>query len=284
MTRSRVLNQAVEVAKGELVVFAQGDIVLSSNWMSEMLSASSKHPSAKVFYGPVVPLFPPETPVGIRRNRFAAAAFADLSVPLGERVCTLALTEQAVYAIAAPLLGVAYNFAVRAGENRIQFCDIADSLETNDAVCEEAELLTRIRRDGGEWVFVSSVKATHHVPLGAVTFLFQFDRAFRAGRMFATGQRLMLAPTTWLDKSMTDAIGQYFEMGMLLNIYYGQMCQLNLDGAHLLARVVYDTICALCWSGDVGLLGNSARKWLGSREDCIPPMARERFYQSLRAG
>ena len=52
--KSRALNAAMAVARGELLVFADDDIVPAPNWLSALYEASIAHPEVNVFGGKIL--------------------------------------------------------------------------------------------------------------------------------------------------------------------------------------------------------------------------------------
>ena len=60
--KSRALNRGLEIARGELVVFTDDDVLVDPMWLRELWCAASAHPNEVAFCGPIVPQFPAAVP------------------------------------------------------------------------------------------------------------------------------------------------------------------------------------------------------------------------------
>jgi hypothetical protein len=63
----------------------------------------------------------------------------------------------------------------------------------------------------------------------------------------------------------------------LLNVYYGELVQLQSLGELIQRTAIYAMICGLGWSGDIAGVSESAVAWLGEHPAYVPPDARPRF-------
>ena len=82
--KSRALNAGLAVATGELVVLTDDDVQPANYWLSELWSASLRHPGASIFGGPISPILPADCPPWLRNHRFAGALFTTFVPSLTE--------------------------------------------------------------------------------------------------------------------------------------------------------------------------------------------------------
>jgi glycosyltransferase involved in cell wall biosynthesis len=245
--KSRSLNRALPLARGHLLAFTDDDVELSGSWVSDLLSRAEIHPDCGVFCGPIVPLFPPNTPQWLCEHRFAAEAFGKF------------VLSQAEGPLPSPSLPFGANFAVRA--NWIKGMRFRTDLGPSDAgflLAEDSEFLGRLRARGAQFLYIPSAVVFHHIRPEATNTQHLFDRAFHHGRsIILAAERVVIKRHTTASDDCTTR----FTLGALLNFYLGQLCQLDIS--RLPGReILISAITSLNLENHSTLLCGSAEKML----------------------
>lgn len=167
--KNRALNRGLAVARGNLVVFTDDDIVPDPDWIAELLGAAERWPTSNVFGGRITPIMPPETPGWLTDHPFTEAAYArfELDQPEGP---TSKLPFGPNFAVRAPALdGIEFHEAIGPeGEDYISGGEI--------------EFLQRLQRRGEEIVYVPSARVGHVVRPDQLSVDWLFGRSYRLGR------------------------------------------------------------------------------------------------------
>jgi hypothetical protein len=170
-SKSRAMNRGLAMARGDILILTDDDIIPDSDWLQEWLRAARRWPNDAVFGGRIDPLFPPETPAWLAHPdfEFAAGAFAQY-VP--------AHTEGPVNA--APY---GPNQAVRkqalAG---MQYCDSVGPQGSAFAMGNDVELMRRLHHNGHRYIYVPTARVQHPVEPHQLTLKWLLGRAHRLGR------------------------------------------------------------------------------------------------------
>src|SRR5258708_17983076 len=165
--KSRALNRALEVAKGELLVFADDDITLSPMWLESLNRCSHQYKAARAFCGPIVPNFPPSTPDWIQNHPSTASMFArfEPNIPEGP--------------LPEPLLPFGCNFSVRSCDARgHRFrLDLGPSAANGPLFNEDTEFVRRFRQHPDHIIYVPTAMVRHHISLDRITLPAISERA-----------------------------------------------------------------------------------------------------------
>ena len=265
--KSRALNLALTQATGELTVFTDDDVRPARKWLSEYLRASRKYPDSSVFCGPISPIFPQDTPVWLQTHSYTAESFGNFHPSSGERY------------LPPPLLPFGSNFAVRS--TALQGMRMREDLgpsEESDLMSEDTDFLKRLRLRAPAFVFLPDAGVGHYLRREQIELPWLFERAFCLGRSLIVESDVPDVE----DSPMPCGDGEagYFECGMRINYHYGQLYQLSLSGGSYKGQLVLEAIGRM-WAGDVGLLSDSARKWLSGYPGKIPHALRQTVTASL---
>jgi glycosyltransferase involved in cell wall biosynthesis len=168
--KNRALNQALAVARGDLLIFTDDDVIAEPDWISQMVGAARRWPEAAIFGGRVLLSFPPGTPRWLQEPLHGAMNFARYAPPYPEGATT--------YLPNGP------NFAVRAaalGGLRYRE-DIGPQAGMAYAMGSETELIVRLRAQGAVMVYVPSATVHHVVQEHQLNDHYLLGRSYRLGR------------------------------------------------------------------------------------------------------
>ncbi|MGE0451430.1 MAG: glycosyltransferase [Vicinamibacterales bacterium] len=196
---SAARNRAVAEAAGTYVLWTDDDVLVDQDWLTSFVTAAAKYPRAAAFGGIVEPWFaePPDQDYVDAflhlRNGFCGV---DFDAPEGP--------------LEAPHSIVGANMAFRRDALGTSPFD-PDLGFTGDALIggEEADLLARIRRSGGQVVWIPSMRVRHYVPrermsLGYILRYYE-GRGRAAVRLggFRQGRRVAGAPL-WAVRRLVE--------------------------------------------------------------------------------
>lgn len=221
--KSRAINGALEVARGDLIVFTDDDITAVSVWLAHLHLASLKFEVAPMFCGPIVARFPAETPEWLSTH-------SDLSGFFG-----MFEPQSQEGPLPPKILPFGANFAVRRSEVRHRRFreDLGPSSENGRVIGEDTDFMSRILEHDKECIYVPSAVVYHHISSSQIDQRWIFERAFHLGR---ASQFLRRKPPIQIDVHSFD-VGpggdeeiRRFQLGGLLNYYTGQLCECRLSG------------------------------------------------------
>lgn len=167
--QNRARNAALEVARGRLLVFTDDDVELAPDWLSELYRASRQFVKYSIFCGPIIPVYPDETPDWLRDHEFTSVAFNKFlyDVPEGP----------------VPVLPYSPNMAIRASAlEGMRFCEDIGPKGKSYAMGSETELLLRLQERGERVVYVPSAIVKAAVEKHQLDIKWLLGRAFRYGR------------------------------------------------------------------------------------------------------
>jgi glycosyltransferase involved in cell wall biosynthesis len=247
--KSRAINRALDIANGELVVFTDDDVRVSTLWLREFVRGCRKHQSAGVFCGPIVPRFPQPVPDWLCGHIYAEVLFADFQPQLSEGP------------LPPPMLPFGPNFAVR--RETIGALKLREDLGPSEdgLIKEETEFCKRLRRMGAGFIFMPHATVVHSIRFEQLTSAWQFERFFDLGRSNVVEAHGPIAPAA---PHTSDGIW-CLEIGAEINLLYGALYEISRRCASPAAGDTRESIIkALASQRRFGLLAPSAIKWLST--------------------
>lgn len=171
--KNRALNRALPLARGDLIVFTDDDVIPAPEWLTELVAVAQRWPDHDIFGGRITLALPPEAPPWLWELRHGALNFGRYS-PAPVEGPTLMLPRGA-------------NYAVRAGAVAgLQFCeDIGPDGGRTFAMGSETELIRRLTARGSKVVYAPSATVQHVVQSHQIAVPFLYGRSFRFGRSLA---------------------------------------------------------------------------------------------------
>lgn len=168
--KNRALNRALPLARGDLLLFTDDDVLPDPRWIAEMAAAAARWPAHSVFAGRIVPRFPAGAPAWIREHWFPQGAYARFELPQHEGP-----TDK------VPFGG---NFMVRSRAMAgVRFSEEIGPDASPDYVSgSETELLQRLTRRGERIVYVPSAVVEHIVRPEQLSVKWLHERSYRHGR------------------------------------------------------------------------------------------------------
>jgi glycosyltransferase involved in cell wall biosynthesis len=154
--KSNALNRAIDVAKGDYIVWTDDDVVVDAGWLTAYAEAFRRWPEATVFGGRIVPRY--ETPVEkwvIESEAVLGGAYAIRD--FGDQVYPLSAEDEDHY----PYGG---NWAIRATEQRVFRYDpelgpVANRYRTH----EEYDVIRRVLRSGAIGYWMPDAMVEHNI-------------------------------------------------------------------------------------------------------------------------
>lgn len=176
--KSRALNLALDRVTGGLVVFIDDDVEFGPGWLQAYADAAARWPRHAIFGGPVIPLFPDNTPDWVRDERYVRQSpmFAHYS-PRSDEGLTTDIPLGPNMAIRRTAIGDA-RFDVRIGPG-------------GDAGIMGSETEFELRlADAGHtpFVYVPDAPAHHRVRAKQLTRQAVWSRAYKWGRSMALSE------------------------------------------------------------------------------------------------
>jgi len=196
--KNGALNKALNIVRGDLLVFTDDDIEPSSQWLADLFSASRRWPTYSIFCGPVFPTYPEETPAWLREHKFAAPAFAEF---------VIAAQEGPLHSSITPF---GPNYAIRANRLKdLRFCTQIGPCGKNYPMGGETELLRRLVARGERIIYVPSASVKHYIGPHQIKLEWLIQRAFNFGRgtarlHFDRDPKTIQARIMELEKSLAD--------------------------------------------------------------------------------
>jgi glycosyltransferase involved in cell wall biosynthesis len=168
--KNRALNRALAVARGELLIFTDDDIIADPDWVASMVAAGRRWPEATIFGGRVLLAFPPGTPDWLKEPLHGAMNFARYAPPDPEGPTTHLPNGPNFAVRACALEGLGYRE------------DIGPQAGAAYAMGSETELIARLRAQGARMVYVPSATVQHVVQAQQLTDRYLLGRSYRLGR------------------------------------------------------------------------------------------------------
>jgi glycosyltransferase involved in cell wall biosynthesis len=167
--QNRARNAALGIARGKLLVFTDDDVEFEPDWLCQLHKASQRFVKYNIFCGPIIPIYPDETPDWLRDHEFTSVAFNKFvyDVPEGP----------------VPVLPFSANMAIRAtAMDGMRFCEDIGPQGKNYAMGSETEFLLRLQERGERVVYVPSAIVKGVIEKHQLDIKWLLGRAFRYGR------------------------------------------------------------------------------------------------------
>lgn len=200
--KNRALNAALPLAKGELIIFTDDDVLPDQNWLVSLQQAAAENPGFDIFGGHIIPHWPSPPPRWITEQ-----------TPLG-----------ITYALTAPHLAAGEIFpGLIWGPNMMVRRSVFDAgLRFNEAIGpnsgqyimgSETEFNLRAHSNGHRCYFAPDAKVQHIIRPGQMSKQWVVQRAYRFGRnawnQYVSGAEKFDGPTLlgmprWRFRSYLD--------------------------------------------------------------------------------
>jgi glucosyl-dolichyl phosphate glucuronosyltransferase len=168
------LNKGLDHVEGDLVVFADDDVLPDPDWLSAWRSAVDRHPQAAIFGGAIEPLFEGRPPRWLSR------------MPSWNNVLFAQTDPQPEGPIppTGSILGpnMAVRIAALAGGTRF---DPRFFVGSQGLMGEETDLVYRLAEKGHQACFVPDARVRHIVQPSQFTWKWMLRRFYRFGRTTA---------------------------------------------------------------------------------------------------
>lgn len=173
---SHARNCALDAVKGDIILWADDDVLVEADWLAEYVKAAKAYPDAAFFGGKIEPFFAIKPPRWIKRNRLAFLSAYALKDPPGKPLINQPDDD----------IPIGANMAVR----KSAFADFrfdpnlgrrGEQLISG----EEEQLFRSLLRDGCSGAWVSSAKVRHYIPPERLTrrYLWDYYRGFGETQM-----------------------------------------------------------------------------------------------------
>lgn len=182
--KNNALNAAINLANGEVLIFTDDDVLVSINWLSEIHSATQRHPAVDIFGGKILPKFPEGTPDWIQKSDYSAFVFAIHDQPQPE--------------------GIYLNSGTPAGANcwvRRRVFDEGTLYDTEIGPKgygrisgSELEFFTRLVKQGNMPVYIPSAVVIHRIQKFQTSKKYLIKRSYASGRGFVYISRNLTYP------------------------------------------------------------------------------------------
>ncbi|GAB4143508.1 MAG: hypothetical protein Tsb0016_12620 [Sphingomonadales bacterium] len=169
--KNKALNAAIPHLQGDLIVFADDDIVPAPDWLVNMRALAARHPDCAMFGGRVTPLWPSPPAEAILKGIPLTAAFALHPQSLQDGLIGAQFIWGLNMAIRREIFDKGYRFNETVGPK-----------PGNYIMGGEFEFTRRLADDGYQAAFANNVLVQHIIRPRQLTFQWLMLRAFRHGR------------------------------------------------------------------------------------------------------
>lgn len=186
--KNRALMKGLGHAAGELLVFTDDDVIVSADWLTELVAGASRNPEASFFGGRILPRFPPGFQEWLASLDFdhwftrSAYVVADWDYADGERI--------------DPREVWGPNMAVRRRvfEAGISFDPTIGPQGGDYVMGSETEFLLRVQAAGFDGVYLPRAVVHHIIRPEQMSTEWLLGRAYRMGRGHAVRRAASTAP------------------------------------------------------------------------------------------
>jgi glycosyltransferase involved in cell wall biosynthesis len=199
--KSIALNQAVDIATGDLLVFTDDDVEFDPNWLVELWRAALDYPDHVLFGGRVLPLWPDGIPARLDGSMYLGALYTHLD--RGEEP--------------GPSVGLrpfGPNMAVRRSvfDRGLRFDpNLGPGTTSGITMGDETEIARQLEALGEVAVYVPRSRVYHRVNRRQLSLRWQLPRGVRYGRLLShiegprAGSRLLGRPG-WLFRDIATGL------------------------------------------------------------------------------
>lgn len=169
--KNRALNCALPLARGDLVVFTDDDVLPAPDWLLAFRRAADAHPEATVFGGTVLLEWPAPPPRWLSEDAVNfRVVYGKNERPSGP--CTFSHVFGANMAVRSAIFAAGARFAEHVGP---------DATNPVYAMGGEEELLGRLDSQGHAQWFVAEARVTHLIRPEQLEERWILDRGYRFG-------------------------------------------------------------------------------------------------------
>jgi glycosyltransferase involved in cell wall biosynthesis len=165
--KSNALNRAVDVARGEYILWTDDDVVVDPGWLAAYVKAFRHWPEAAVFGGRIIPRFePPAARWVVESELILEGAYARRD--FGSQTLPLCSAEYRI--------PFGANFAIRTKEQRaFRYDPNLGPLPNRRRYGEEYDVIERLLASGATGYWIPSAKVEHCIGQERQTTRYVFD-------------------------------------------------------------------------------------------------------------
>jgi glucosyl-dolichyl phosphate glucuronosyltransferase len=178
--KNAALNAGLAVARADLLVFTDDDILADTHWLNEIWKGTQRWPEHSIFGGRILPAFPQPQPALDLRNRNVIQAFAIADWPQPEGVIPNVYVYGPNMALRRRLFadGRRFDESLYASERKFMMAD-------------ESSFLLTMQQLGERAIYLPAALVHHQVRPEQLELSWLTDRAFRSGRTIAEHEKAM---------------------------------------------------------------------------------------------
>lgn len=245
------LFNAMELSRGQTLSILGDQVRINQQWFHSISRGSRDYPTALVLCGAVDVHFRSSVPDWLKGDRFSGINFGQF-----ETTCQEGLLD--TFSIPSGI-----NCTFRQGallKALLSTKRYSKCLGHSEVV---RELIGDIVTTGERIIYVNGARLTYDVAEEEVNLANLLDGAFYYGRVVAsTPDGLLIYSTRWLIDNAYDSAEEFYEWGMLLNLYIGQLSRHSESQRHHACRFLLSRIASLGWNGEESALSRSASEWV----------------------
>jgi len=181
--KSNALNRGIEFVRGDLVVFADDDVLADANWLTEWRRVGDQYPDLGIFGGAIEPAFEAPPPLWLKDTNWQIVLYT--ATAPGRPEGAMAPDAMEIYgpnmAVRADILAEGPRFDPRlmSGPSAL--------------LGDETEFVDRVVAAGTRAGFAPAARVRHIVQKHQVTMRWMLNRFYRHGRTMYFLDRLRVA-------------------------------------------------------------------------------------------
>lgn len=173
--KNNALNRAIDIARGEILVFIDDDVTPAPKWLDEIIRSCEEWPEHHIFGGKVLPKFPADTPDWVMSGDFAPFVFAIHDLPQNE----------GPYQDDATPSGPNCWIRKRLFDNNVRYDGNIGPKGTGRVSGSELEFFTRMKTQGIEPVYIPAAEVQHNIQKFQTTIKYLLKRSYASGMGYA---------------------------------------------------------------------------------------------------